>query len=195
MAPLWGIDYGKKRSGNTVICVKKGSTIEFLKAEKDRDADRFILEQADRHSPKRIFIDAPLTLPGAYYNQQVYNDFFFRQCDQQLGAMSPMFLGGLTARAIRLKNILTSMNIELIETYPKALAGQLRLKQCGYRRGKENMKRCCENIMESSNLSFDPSLVISWHHCDALLALVSALRYEQELAYTFGDAQEGQIYI
>ncbi|MBS3806633.1 MAG: hypothetical protein KGY60_03950 [Bacteroidales bacterium] len=195
MATLWGIDYGKKLSGNTVICIKKGSGIEFLKAEKDQDADRFILEQIEHHTPRRIFIDAPLTLPGAYYDNQAYDDFFFRQCDQQLGAMSPMFLGGLTARAIRLKNLLSAMNIELRETYPKALASQLRLKKCGYRRGKENLDHCCERIMESSDLYFDKTSVISWHHLDALLALISAFRHEQKLSYTFGDPGEGQIHI
>jgi len=195
MATLWGIDYGKKRSGNTVICIKRGTIIKFLKAEKDQDADDFILEAAEGLSPRRIFIDAPLSLPGAYYNQQVYDDFFFRRCDQQLGAMSPMFLGGLTARAIRLKSMLLAMDIELRETYPKALANHLRLKECGYRRGKENLERCSESIMESSLLSFDKASVASWHHFDALLALVSALRHEQKLSYTFGDPREGQIYI
>lgn len=195
MATLWGIDFGKKLSGNTVICIRKGSDLKFLKAEKNQDADRFILEQIYHHTPGRIFIDAPLSLPGAYFDNQAYDNYFFRQCDQQLGAMSPMFLGGLTARAIRLKNMLLSMDIDLKETYPKALATQLRLKQCGYRKGKENLERCCETIMESSNLHFDVSSVVSWHHLDALLALVSAVRHEQKLSYTFGDPREGQIHI
>jgi len=195
MATLWGIDYGKKLSGNTVICIKSGSRVEFFQAEKNRDADRFILEQVPRHLPKRIFIDAPLTLPGAYYDPQNYNDYFFRLCDQQLGAMSPMFLGGLTARAIRMKDLLADMDIALMETYPKALAGQLRLKQMGYRRGKENLEQCSASIMETSNLSFEKASVQSWHHLDALLALVSAIRHEQKLSYTYGHPEEGQIYI
>ena len=195
MSLLWGIDFGKKFSGNTVICYRSGSRVGFYQAEKNRDADRFILEKIKSQQPDYIFIDAPLSLPGAFHDPASYNDYFFRRCDQQLGAMSPMFLGGMTARAIRLKNEITAWGIEFRETYPKALALQLKLKDCGYRRGKENIGLCCDRIMESSNLVFDKKPIVSWHHLDALLAMISAIRYEQKLSLTFGDKSEGTIHI
>jgi hypothetical protein len=49
--------------------------------------------------------------------------------------------------------------------------------------------------MESSNLLFDKKPVVSWHHLDALLAMISAIRYEQRLSLTFGDKSEGTIHI
>jgi predicted nuclease with RNAse H fold len=195
MAVLWGIDYGKKLSGNTVICEKRDHSVQFFRALRDRDADRFILELAGQNPPKHIFIDAPLTLPGAYYDNNRYGSFFFRQCDQELSAMSPMFLGALTARAIRLKSLLSKMNLHMKEAYPKALARHLKLPQHGYRRGRENIGVCADVIMESSKLMVAKADLLTWHHVDALLALVTAVRYEQKLSYTFGDPDEGLVYL
>jgi len=195
MADLWGIDYGKKLSGNTVICQRKGQSVRFFRAGKNKDADKFILERIRESSPHRIFIDAPLSLPGAFYDEKRYDDFFFRRCDQQIGAMSPMFLGGLTARAIRLKSIVSGMRIDLMETYPKGLARQLKLKNSGYRKGKENLVACAEGIMESTKLDLDTAHILSWHHIDALLALITAIRHEQGLSFTYGNPDEGLVYI
>jgi len=195
MSVLWGVDYGKKLTGNTVICERREKEISFFKAEKNKDADRFIINRIGESSPDRIFIDAPLSLPGAYYDEKRYDDFFFRQCDQQIRGMSPMFLGGLTARAIRLKSIVSAMNIPLMEAYPGGLSRQLKLKDYGYRRGKEKLEACAAIIMESAQLELDNRQIHSWHHIDALLALVTAIRHEQGLSYTFGDPDEGLVYI
>lgn len=195
MNVLWGIDYGKKRSGNTVICERRGKEVRFFQAEKNKDADRFILDRIQESPPDRIFMDAPLSLPGAFYDESRYDNFFFRQCDQQIGGMSPMFLGGLTARAIRLKSIVSGMDIPMMEAYPGGLARQLKLKDYGYRRGKEKLGECAGIIMESAQLDVDTNLILSWHHIDALLALVTAIRHEQGLSYTYGNPDEGLVYI
>jgi predicted nuclease with RNAse H fold len=195
MNVLWGIDYGKKRSGNTVICERQEKEVHFFQAEKNKDADQFILSMIREAPPDRIFIDAPLSLPGAFYDETRYNDFFFRQCDQQIGGMSPMFLGGLTARAIRLKSIVSRMNIPMMEAYPGGLSRHLKLKDYGYRRGKEKIGDCADIILESAQLELDKSLILSWHHIDALLALVTAIRHEQGLSFTYGNKDEGLVYI
>ena len=195
METLWGIDYGKKLSGNTVICERDNRKIHFYQAENNRDADQFILDHIQKHPPRLIFIDAPLTLPGAYHHPERYDNYFFRRCDLELGAMSPMFLGGLTARAIRLKSLAEKEGIGMKETYPKALARKMGLQEHGYRRGKENMEACIALIEESAALKVNKADIRSWHHFDALLALVSGIRYEQRLGYSFGDTKEGLIYI
>jgi len=191
---IWGIDYGKKLSGNTVICEKRGEQLVYFKTPKNQDADRFILQAIEYRKPGLIFIDAPLSLPGVYADKKNYNDYFYRMCDKQLGAMSPMFLGGLTARAIRLKNTIEEMGVEIKETYPKTLARQFRLKECGYRMGKENIEKCSELLDQTSLIEVDKKQILSWHHFDALLALLSAVRYYLGLHYTYGSKEEGLIY-
>jgi len=103
MANLWGVDYGKKLSGNTVVCKKQAMSVRFFQAEKRQDADAFLLDLMWQESPEQIFIDAPLSLPGVYCDGKNYDNYFFRRCDQQLGAMSPMFLGGVNCAGHELK--------------------------------------------------------------------------------------------
>ncbi len=195
MGPVWGIDFGKKLSGNTVICEKSGDLTRFYRASKDTDADRFITGLIKDNRPDIIFIDAPLSLPGAYCDSETYQDYFYRLCDRQLNAMSPMFLGGLTARAISLKTEIEKMGIDIKETYPKALAKKYNLKSCGYKVGNEFIKGCLSKLEEISYLKIDDYSVISWHHFDALLALIAAIRYSNKLHITYGDKYEGLIYI
>ena len=191
---IWGIDYGKKLSGNTVICEKQREQLVYYKASKNQDADQFIIQSIEDRKPKLIFIDAPLSLPGIYADKKEYDDYFYRMCDKQLGAMSPMFLGGLTARAIRLKDTIEKMGVEIKETYPKTLAKQFKLKKSGYRLGKENIEKCSEILDQTSLIEIDKKQILSWHHFDALLALLSALRYYRGLHYTYGSKEEGLIY-
>ena len=191
---IWGIDYGKKLSGNTVICEKRGEQLVYFKAPKNQDADQFILQTIEDRKPRLIFIDAPLSLPGVYANKKNYDNYFYRMCDKQLGAMSPMFLGGLTARAVRLKNTIEEMGVEIKETYPKTLARQFSLKECGYKLGKENIEKCSELLDQTSLIEIDKKQILSWHHFDALLALLSAVRYFLGLHYTYGSKEEGLIY-
>ena len=192
--PIWGIDYGKKLSGNTVICEKKDDYLKYFKAAKNQDADQFILDLMNQHSPVLIFIDAPLSLPGVYHDKTAYDNYFYRFCDRQLGAMSPMFLGGLTARAIRLKDQIEQAGIEIKETYPKTIAKQFKLKDLGYRQNKTNIEMCTEQINQTSLLDIDKKQILSWHHFDALLALLSAIRYKLDLHFTHGHKEEGLIY-
>jgi predicted nuclease with RNAse H fold len=113
MGPVWGIDFGKKLSGNTVICEKNGDLTRFYRASKDTDADKFITGLIKDVRPEIIFIDAPLSLPAAYHDSENYQDYFYRLCDRQLKAMSPMFLGGLTARAIKMKTEVEKLGIDI----------------------------------------------------------------------------------
>ena len=192
--PIWGIDFGKKFSGNTIICEKNKDQLEFIRAGKNQDADKFILQTIEDRNPNLIFIDAPLSLPGVYHDNNIYDDYFYRLCDRQLGAMSPMFLGGLSARAIRLKHNIELKGIEVKETYPKTLAKQFKLKEYGYRLHKRNIEQCSEILDQTSLIEIDKKQIITWHHFDSLLALLSAVRYNLGLHFTHGDKEEGLIY-
>ena len=88
-----GIDYGSKVAGTTAICrLTESGQFEFSCSTKGRDADLWIKKAIEEFLPESIYIDAPLSLPGAYYGKE--SNYFYRQADRELRAMSPMFLGG-----------------------------------------------------------------------------------------------------
>ncbi len=194
---LFGIDYGSKLTGNTVIAIFQKMKIFFLDVDKGIDADKFILNAADYFSPKKIFIDAPLSLPGVYTKIKGCKDFHFRKADLELGAMSPMFLGGLAARAMELKMTLEEKKIPAYETYPRILASRLNLKAKGYKGSVLGLKDCRNNIASHFKKSIHIPIneISTWNHFDALLALMSALNHIQGEGEVYGIKEEGQIYI
>jgi predicted nuclease with RNAse H fold len=194
---VFGIDFGSRYSGNTVIAIYKSKSIFFMDVDENVDADTFVLNAAKHFKPALVFIDAPLSLPGKYTLNGQYHDYNFREADKALCAMSPMFLGGLTARAIKLKDELVKIDIEVAETYPRVLAQRFNLKDLGYKSSKMYLSACREAIKSrfQENISINCKDIISWHHLDALLALMSALNYRCGRHETYGHAAEGIIII
>lgn len=197
MGIVFGIDYGSKLSGNTVIAILKDTQIFFMDIDPKVDADKFILNAVDHFQPELVFIDAPLSLPGVYRQISDCTDFHFRTADRETKAMSPMFLGGLAARAMELKQRLEDQNIEVKETYPRLMANRFDLKSIGYKTNKNALKECALQIKKclKEPLRFTSSEVRTWHHLDALLALMSALSYKCGDFTTYGDPREGLIYV
>ena len=183
-----GIDYGSNLAGTTALCYKLQDQLIVTSSEKKKNADNFIKTFVNDHDCNSIFIDAPLTLPQAYFQQG--NDYFYRDCDRELKAMSPMFLGGLTARAIALKNQLS--DLVFYETYPKQLVRlQSQIIQNFYKK----------DIIEFGNLlkSSLPYPVVSdlftWHQIDSVLAWWSGYRHSQKKASIYGKEEEGLIIV
>ncbi len=198
MKIIVGIDYGAKKAGTTVICYQKLSDnkLHFQAVEKGKDADQFIYQTLQKLQVSIAFIDAPLSLPGVYTQPQKYQNYFYRVCDQQLQAMSPMFLGGLTARAMQLKAKLQAHHIQLLETYPSYHAQQLQLKNKGYKKQKAHMSTICAIINQQNIIpSLHIEMITDWHHIDAALALFTAKRYLLQQHRVIGDSQEGLIYL
>lgn len=198
-----GIDYGSKLAGTTVIAfVNERNELDFAGSRKQADADQFILEWVGIHQPQAVFLDAPLSLPGIYKNSQEYNDYFYRAADRALQAMSPMFLGGLTARAMKLQAALQQMNVITIEVYPSYLAKILQLNKTSYKKEKAYLTSLFTQLYShfSTYISLSPPATtdfqhLSWHHFDALLALFSGMRYLNQQHLIFGDTNEGLIII
>jgi uncharacterized protein len=117
-----GIDFGAKAAGTTAICHRERGLFHFQRSAKGDDADAWLLERVCSMAPQAVYMDAPLSLPGAYFCKG--NDHFFRKADRLVGGMSPMFLGGLTARAIRLAEAWRKEGIEVHEVYPAGLIRQ-----------------------------------------------------------------------
>jgi hypothetical protein len=187
-----GIDFGSKLAGTTSICFFNNDLLHFESTKKGQDADTMMLRFLQSSMYKYVFIDSPMSLPLAYFGAS-YSDFFYRKCDSDLGAMSPMFLGGLTARAMRLKSNL-SAQLEFFECYPGALAKMYHLQEQGYKTELIYINKCCQKLAEfqTFKLARKP---ISWHEFDALLAWVIGLRYLTNQVEKWGDESEGLIYV
>ncbi len=183
-----GIDFGAKRSGKTVVCLRREGQWIIEQSKKDADADIFVEELIDQFDIKDIYIDAPLSLPAVYQSGQG-DDYFYRQADRQASAMSPMFLGGLTARAIRLKDAWARQGRQVFESYP---AGLVREYQLGkpYKKDIDQFLALLEPL-----LGMQMPEVKNWHQADALLAWITGWRATRDNHICLGDPSEGIIYI
>ncbi len=183
---LVGIDYGSKLAGTTVIAFTEKDEVKIIQSKKKQDADQFILDFLKDYSPELVGIDAPLSLPGAFTD--LNNEFFYRECDKQLKAMSPMFLGGLTARAMKLN---ASLSVDLKEVYPGALARSKSWKEYGYKTKEVDYP----SILRSLDwpFSFHQSITDS-HQLDGIIALYIVWKIQNNQASVVGNPKEGLIY-
>lgn len=197
MGIIFGIDYGSKLSGNTVIAIFRENQILFMDVDPKVDADQFIRNAVAHFNPALVFIDAPLSLPGVYQKMEGFSDYHYRLADRETKAMSPMFLGGLAARAMDLSAWIKSQSIDVRETYPKLMANRFDLKSQGYKTNKNALRECANRIKKcvKDPIQYNPSEVKTWHHLDALLALVSAMSFQCGDYSTYGDPKEGLIYV
>ena len=192
---IWGIDFGSKLAGTTVVAYEAGGKVCFRASVKKQDADQMIVSLAAELSPELIGIDAPLSLPGVFTGRPGFEDYFYRQCDKFTKAMSPMFLGGLTARAIKLAAGLETAGTKLIEVYPVKAGVDMELKQYGYRSKGPDVEKIIDQLIATSGL--EPELTpdrLTGHHIDAWLALIITKNQAAGKARQAGDAAEGLIY-
>ncbi len=190
-----GIDYGNKYAGTTVICYNSANKVRFVESHKNSDADSFILSELAFIQPDIIMIDAPLSLPGVYWLGTGYNDHFFRKCDREMNAMSPMFLGGMTARAMGLKTRMNGMGSKLIETYPKMLVQLLNLPEGNYKKKNASPEDFVDYLIQPLGVRINKGQVSSWHHIDALLAFYSGIRHLEKRSLVFGAWEEGEVFV
>lgn len=190
-----GIDYGSKLAGTTVIAFLNEGGVTLLQSEKKKDADRFIREQLSQiQEPVTVGFDAPLSLPGVYREVSGCTSFHYRQCDRELGAMSPLFLGGLTARAMQLKHQLENEGCSFFETYPAAQAKRLNLEKYGYKKPDAQYKLIADALAKELQIKNLPVFNNS-HQVDAVLALIGAQRITNQIANRIGREEEGLIYV
>jgi predicted nuclease with RNAse H fold len=195
-----GIDYGSKLAGTTAICFLDNDLINFASSKKGEDADSLIKRLCREHEIELVAIDAPLSLPAAYQQGSKSIDFMFRKADIELKAMSPMFLGGLTARAMRLGFELTEMGISVIEVYPRGLVRiTARLSEAypADRKGEslDLVANCASVLREVFDLNRFQRPPATRHELDSLIAFVSAGRFVNKCHIEFGLAEEGLIRI
>ncbi len=189
-----GIDYGSKLAGTTVIALLENNAIQLLQSQKKQDADTFVLQHCQAFGIEKVFLDAPLSLPGIYRQMTGYDDYFYRQSDKLLHAMSPMFIGGLTARAMKLAHTLAAQGIEVKEIYPAHLAKLLSLTALNYKKETSAIPAVIAQLGTLFPFALS-SFPMNWHQVDAILALCSGWRYLNNECEVFGDIEEGQIFV
>jgi predicted nuclease with RNAse H fold len=190
-----GIDYGSKLAGTTVIAWEENGALCLQGSAKKQDADAMILAWAKAKRPSLVMLDAPLSLPGVYRGMEGYIDYFYRKGDKMLAAMSPMFLGGLTARAMKLKAELARYGVQVQECYPRQVGERVGLRGVYAKASKGAVQDFMPHMLEQLNLSYPTNETLSWHHADAALALLSAQRFIAGKAEAFGDEEEGRIWV
>ncbi len=183
-----GIDYGSKVAGTTVICYPENDTLTFLQSKKKEDADQMIIDWVKENSPSMIMLDAPLSLPIVYTDTSSGNSYHYRQCDRELKAMSPMFLGGLTARAMQLRANLSEYTI--YETYPKQVLNHrfADLKEFY----KVDIEMFSAKLSERLPIQYEVT-PDNWHKVDSSLAWYAGYLHNQGTGESVGDVSEGVI--
>jgi predicted nuclease with RNAse H fold len=183
-----GVDFGAKTSGLTRIAIKSEDELIIHATEKNKDADITLSNFINDNEVEYCFIDAPLSLPGVYNNRNGRNNFFFRDADKELRAMSPMFLGGLTARAMQMQYQLKN-TCTFIEVYPTMAARRLRLKNYF----NDDIENCFKELESKFEIKI-MSQAIDKHSIDAVLAWNVGFRYFNDNVSTAGNKEEGIIY-
>ena len=187
----FGIDYGAKLAGTTVICCNQDGKIHLYSSEKKEDSDKFISQKITELNPSAVYIDAPLSLPSAYFGKG--DNFHFRKCDLECQAMSPMFLGGLTARAMKLSN--NHPKLDFYETYPSYFIREvIKAKEIYKKKEMKVNQEMIELIQTETNLSFaDP--IENYHQLDAIICWLCGQRHVDDMNLALGDAKEGLIIV
>lgn len=189
---FWGIDYGSKLAGTTVIAQYDGGHVSLLHSQKKQDADAMILALARQTPPDFVLLDAPLSLPGVYRSLPDCTDYFYRAADKVVRGMSPMFLGGLTARAMQLSTQLAPIPVH--ETYPALHARAWELKRWHYKKQLMHLPQVIDQVLPRLPFTLDADAITSWHALDAVMALYSAYRVAHGTHEVIGHPTEGEVW-
>ena len=196
-ATVLGIDYGSKVAGTTVAVWAASNVIHIAQSTKKQDADQWLLPHVQQLRSEFIYIDAPLSLPGRLVGLSGFEDYFYRVGDKAVKAMSPMFIGGLTARAIQFRDNCIGFPFVkgVYEVYP---GGSVRYLDLFEGRYKQDIKSCAlmmSEFLADLDLQLIPDKIENWHQLDACLSFWIGVRHVRGKAQTIGDIQEGAILI
>ncbi|NUQ25190.1 MAG: hypothetical protein HUU34_14685 [Saprospiraceae bacterium] len=182
-----GIDFGAKLAGTTAICFVINDELHLSQSAKKQDADTWLRSIIAAQQASAIFMDAPLSLPGVYRGCGA--DYHYCACDRMVGAMSPMFLGGLTARAMQLRAAFPELSFH--EAYP---AHHVRLLFAGATCYKTDLDLFSAILAERLPFPF-AKYPENWHQVDAALVWLTGWRHERAEGIAFGEAGEGMIWV
>ncbi|MCX2739118.1 DUF429 domain-containing protein [Pontibacter anaerobius] len=191
-----GVDYGSKMAGTTAVAMVQNGELYLWQCAKDKDADLWLQGLVQELKPAVVYIDAPLTLPMVYSQdvQTPESDFFYRQADREVQAMSPMFIGGLTARAMKLRTQLAAKGTAMLETYPTQAVKLLLPHLQGYKKEPAALQAYAEALQGQLKYPLRHPAE-NWHQIDAILCWLSGFRHNNNKAILYGRATEGRIIV
>ncbi len=188
-----GIDFGARFAGTTAITYFEEGKLITIQSEKGWDTDVWLRNFIASYQFQLLYIDAPLSLPKAYYEEG--SDFNYRRADRDLNAMSPMFLGGLTARAMSFNHFVKQSGIKCKEVYPAGYVRSVDILKDLYNKKDQssliNVLQFLNQILPFS-LYADP---INYHQLDSLICWWIGYRHLSDAAIPYGDLSEGLIWI
>lgn len=187
-----GVDFGAKMSGKTVVSFVDNNQLYIECVGNKVDADRWLTEIIAKLKPEKVYIDAPLSLPAAYYGKD--GSFHFREADKQLEAMSPMFLGGLTARAMQLKKYFSQKGIMFFEVYPAAYVRNNAFIQAHYHKKEKIISKELLSIIQRLIKYPIMDLPKDYHMIDSLFAWIIGQNHIDGIAAQAGTIEEGFIF-
>ena len=188
-----GVDFGAKLAGTTAITWNSGNEIITRLCPKGIDADNWLEDQIAEIGVSLICIDAPLSLPAAYFGNG--SDFSYREADRQLKAMSPMFLEGLTSRAMKFASSAAARQLDVLEVYPAALVRHLPELHANYQKKERETIQPFLTVLQSLLPCQVNSKPTTYHEIDSILCWFSGYRYQLGLALPNGNPDEGIIWI
>jgi len=190
MSIHFGIDYGSKLAGTTAICYNQKGKLIVINSVKKKDSDLFISEAIAKLKPSAIYLDAPLSIPGAFHGQG--SNFHYRACDKETSAMSPMFLGGLTARAMSLRQ--QHSQYAFHECYPSYFIREVVKAKALYNK-KEQVPNDQILAVIQDHLEYEIPVLESYHQLDAVICWLSGIRHIKNQHLVLGDEREGVIIV
>jgi predicted nuclease with RNAse H fold len=188
-----GIDFGSRLAGTTSLCINLEGKMQIFQSKKGEDADILLSKWITVFQISTVFIDAPLSIPGAYYNKGV--DFMYRDADRTIKAMSPMFLGGLTARAMQLQAQWKQMGVTCVEVYPGGWIRDHALASETYLKKSSGNTSDFMQFLKKEYPAIDFPKVDNWHQVDSVICWLIGHKYLLGQAIAIGHPDEGQIWI
>jgi predicted nuclease with RNAse H fold len=188
-----GIDFGARMAGTTAISYVQDEKLYIVQSSPKSDADQWLDDMTVKNHWNLIFLDAPLSLPYGCLGKGC--DFTYRKGDRLTNAMSPMFLGGLTARAMSHAYKWRTSGIQVMEAYPGYLIRQFpELKVLYQKKQLSSLPAFAEELRQKLPLEVATD-INNYHQADSLLCWYTGYRYLKGEAIAAGDEEEGLIWI
>ena len=155
--------------------------------------DAEILSATLAAKPGVVSIDAPLFLPRGRASLEIKGPPHFRECDKELLRMHirffPISLGPmrmLTARGMRLRSILESEGLEVIESFPGAIQDLLGMPR------KQRGLGLLWKALASYGVTFDgKGTELGGDELDGITSALVGLKYLRGDYRAIGDPEEG----
>ncbi|GJQ63718.1 MAG: hypothetical protein SCALA702_27710 [Melioribacteraceae bacterium] len=181
---LLGIDLGGRTTNKTAVSLldSENRSVEVYSSEDvgrvTAKNDANFINFVNNLNADIIGIDAPLSLPDF-----TKPDYLYRKADKVAGALSPMTIGEITARAIFLSH---NLNAPTFEVYPKSLLKLHNLPSTGYKNDPSKLITIVEAIKQIYSIQIN-DFPLTGDNVDSILCSVVLLHYIEGNYEMYGE--------